>query len=222
MLIAAVCLGGLCLTTIGAWATLRELQSQDLGKSPLERVVSMQDMEQISALAITSQNNALLDCATALNATLSLAMRYLGTEALAKIAPNCLDLADYLTIQTPTNAYAWYVGALASAALSDWIGMNKRMDMSWRTGPSEQWIGELRVALAEKHLTHLDHGLVEAHQADLRMLVLSTRGVRSIAARYVADPSFRQRITNIVETLPTESQERFVLNVRRFAIARAR
>lgn len=200
----------------------REMRPQHLGATALDRVLGMKHGAELPALSIAGQNDALLDCATALDSTQSLALMYSAPEARAQIAPKCLAMADRLAQQTPSNAYAWYVGARASAALEDWDGFNRRLALSWRTGPTEQWIGELRVALAEDHYDRLDSQTAAANDADLHMLVLSTRGVRAIAARYVANPGFRERITAIVETMPAQNQARFLANVRRFAVARAR
>src|SRR3546814_5133382 len=105
---------------------------------------------------------------------------YSTAEARAGIAPKCLAMADRLAEQSPSNAYAWYVGAQASATIGDWDGFNQRLAMSWRAGPTEQWIGELRVALAEDNYSRLDTQTIAANDADLHMLVLSLRGVRAI------------------------------------------
>lgn len=198
------------------------MRPQELGHTAIGRVVAMTDVSELPALSITSQNNALLDCASALGSMQSLAMMYSTAEARAQVVPKCLAMADHLTTHTPSNAYAWYVGAQASASLGDWDGFNRRLILSWRTGPTEQWIGELRVALAEDNYARLDDQTRAANETDLNMLVLSGRGVRAIAARYVADPGFRERITAIVEAMPVENQSRFLANVRRFAQARAR
>lgn len=222
VIFALVCLLGLATAATGVWAMYREMRPQELGSSSLDRVLAMTDIAELPALSIMSQNNALLDCATALDGMQSLAMMYNAAEARADVAPKCLVMADHLAAQSPTSAYAWYVGAQASATLEDWSGFNHRLAMSWRAGPTEQWIGELRVALAEDNYSHLDTQTLAANDADLHMLVLSLRGVRAIASRYVADPDFRERITAIVEVMPVESQQRFVANVRRFANGRAR
>ncbi|MCR6673592.1 hypothetical protein [Devosia ginsengisoli] len=222
VIFASACLLGLVTAGTGAWAMYREMRPQELGISSLDRVLAMTEAAELPALSIMSQNNALLDCTTALDAMQSLAMMYSTVEARAEVAPKCLAMADRLVAQSPSNAYAWYVGAQASAMLEDWDGFNRRLAMSWRAGPTEQWIGELRVALAEDNYDRLDAQTIAANEADLHMLVLSLHGIRAIAARYVADPGFRERITAIVEIMPAESQQRFVANVRRFANGRAR
>lgn len=200
---------------------VREMRPQDLGFTHLDRVLAMDAVADLPALSILSQNNALLDCATALGALQSLAMMYSTAEARAQVAPKCLAMADDIAAHSPSSAYAWYVGALASAILRDWDGLNQRLAMSWRAGPTEQWIGELRVTLAEDNYARLNAQTIAANNADLNMLVLSHLGVRAIASRYVADPDFRERITAIVEGVPPEEQARFVANVRRFARAQA-
>jgi hypothetical protein len=213
-----------CISTAigGAWAMYREVQPLGLGLSSLERVVSMQDAHSLQGLSIASKNQALLDCANTLKGLRSLVMSYRTPEERAQIAPKCRAMADDIVERAPSNAYGWYVGALASAELVDWDGFNKRLEMSWRVGATEQWIGELRVGLAEDNFSRLNDAMIAANDADLHMLVLSNRGVRTIAQRYLSNPEFRERITQIVETMPAQNQTRFVNNVRRYANASGR
>ncbi|MGV8833382.1 MAG: hypothetical protein ACOH2N_15525 [Devosia sp.] len=193
-----------------------------LGATSLDRVLAMDGVNELPGLSIESENQALLDCTGALQAMHSLAMMYRTPEQRAQLVPKCLAMSDNLAERSPSNAYAWYVGALASAQIEDWNGFNQRLAMSWRAGRIEQWIGELRVALAEGNYSRLDDITTANNALDLHMLVLSTRGVHAIAQRYVSDPGFRERITAIVETLPVEDQNRFVADVRRFANTWAR
>lgn len=198
----------------------QELRPMSLGQTSLERVLAMPGDGSIAGLSIASQNQALLDCANTLGALQSLAMAYRPQEEREQVPAKCQTMADRLADRSPNYSYAWYVGALASEKLGDWTGLNDRLAMSWRTGATEQWIGELRVALAENNYAQLGELMIRANDADLRMLVLSSRGVRTIAQRYVANPEFRERITVIVESMPPQNQARFVADVRRYANAR--
>ncbi len=216
--------GTVCIGTAagGAWAMYRELQPMSLGATSLDRVLANSDVSALPGLSIASQNQALLDCYNTLQSMQSLLMMYRTAEERDAVAPRCLAMADYLAQRNPSFAYTWYIGALASAYLNDWDGFNERLALSFRTGATEQWIGELRVALAEDNYDHLDEITLAANDADLHMLVLSSRGVHAIAQRYVSNPEFRERITVIVEAMPAQNQTRFIADVRRFANNRGR
>lgn len=133
------------------------------------------------------------------------------------VAKTCLVLADEIVEGSPANGFAWYVGALMSSALFDTDGMNARLEHSYRTAPNEQWLAELRVNLAEDNLIRLSPTIRALHDQDLGMLVLSERGISSIARRWISEPSFRDRILAIVDRLSEHDQERFVDVVRDIA-----
>lgn len=132
----------------------------------------------------------------------------------ASVAANCLASADRISAEEPANSFAWYVAALSAAKRGDIPGMVRRLRMSQISGPSEQWIVELRVDLAEDHLAALSPDALAGHDGDLTLLALSQRGVSSIAQRYVRQADFRERITALVEKLPAAQQQRFLDYVR--------
>ena len=110
----------------------------------------------------------------------------------------------------PTYSYGWFALAYTDALAGNWDAMNEHLYRSQVTGQASQWVAEQRVAVAESYREHLDARSRGSNDADLQMLVLSQRGIRSIAARYVNDPTFRERITTIVEALPQQTQRRFI------------
>ena len=126
----------------------------------------------------------------------------------------CLSEADTIVAGAPSFSYAWYIGALSAARLGDIAGFNTRMLRSQSSGPNEQWVAELRAELVEDHLEAATPTVLARHQADLRLLVSSRRGIAAISRRYVAVPGFRERIARIVETMPEADQARFVATVR--------
>lgn len=130
------------------------------------------------------------------------------------VAANCLLVADGISAGEPANAFAWYVAALAAAHNDDLPTMTERLRMSQMSGPSEQWIVELRVNLAEDHLAALTPEVMAGNDRDLTLLAQSQRGVASIAQRYVRQADFRERIIALVEQLPAEQQQSFLYNVR--------
>lgn len=178
------------------------------------RFQSVADGENRAGLSTFSQRLALNNCFEAMN---SIYGRVQPTPRRQAVLGECQNLADTIAAMSPANAFAWFVGALASGNLDDVTGMNTRLVQSQRTGANEQWIGELRVGLAERFFADLDAVSAAGHEQDLQMLVQSSRGVRFIARRYVSQPDFRARIAALVEELPEDVQARFVTNVRRAA-----
>ena len=212
---------GVATVSGGLWALGRDLASTPASIDKFGRMVSMQDPAAIAGLGYENQRQSLLDCANVLtNLRLRLTGKLLaGDDALA--VQNCLALADYVVTDTPTNSHAWYIGALAASVCADWAGMNRRLELSQKTGRTEQWLGELRVSLAEANYIRLDETTKATNDRDLLMLVTSVSGTRAIAFRYVNSPDFRNRITTIVEGIGAEEQRRFIRNIRSLANARS-
>jgi len=210
----ALAFAGLALATAGAWATYEESAPYLSGETSLERAASWSAHPTPAGLSIAVRKTVMLDCLDALLARNSLAARYLAEAERAAIAPTCLAIADDTVAAMPSFSYAWLVGARASADLGDLDGMNRRLLASRQTGPTEQWIAEARVALAEEHFEALEPSVLAGHEADLGLLAMSARGTATIALRYLSDPEFRERITAIVETVPDAQQRWFLANVR--------
>lgn len=130
------------------------------------------------------------------------------------MANSCLETAERALVETPSLSYGQLVASIAHFALNNPGAARLTLERSQSLGPNEQWIAERRVALAEVHYDDLGAYARAGHLADLGLLAQSRRGIRSIAARYVANPAFRERVTDVVETLPIEIQRRFVSIVR--------
>lgn len=169
-----------------------------------------------TGLSVAARNLLLKNC---LDTMASLTARAQPGERRHAVQSNCMAIADRIVEQEPTSALAWYVGAVAAAALSDLPGMAKRLGEAQRTGPTEQWLAQMRVELAEENYAALPADVLAGHKRDLTLLVQSQDGVGSIARRYVQQPDFRLRITTLVEELPPAFQERFLVYVQQFAQA---
>ncbi len=154
---------------------------------------------------------------TCLEAVTGIYGRLQPGEDRRTVVARCLEQADAIVAGAPSFSYGWYVGALAAAELGDVTGFNTRALQSQITGPTEQWMAELRAALVEDNIAVADDAVMARHAADLRLLVASPRGIRSISRRYVAEPAFRARIAAIVEAMPEADQARFVATVRESA-----
>ena len=210
-------LAALCIAALGGWTVYREAGALafEPGTSDLARVVRSLGSEGSAGLSTFAQFEVLQSCQTALTARQSLEMRFLPAETQDALAPHCLRTARAATAAFPTDAYAWSVGALAAAREQDWAGMNAALVRSQVTGPTEQWVAELRVTVAQDNYARLDEAARFANDQDLLMLLKSIPGIRAIAQRYIDDLEFRARIVALVETTPPETQRRFVSVVER-------
>lgn len=130
---------------------------------------------------------------------------------------HCRHEAASIAAEAPSYSFAHYVGALAAAGLGDRDGFNASLLRSQITGPTEQWVAALRADLVETHFAAASADVLARHEADLRLLVASGRGITGLSDRYIDEPAFRERITAIVETMPEADQARFVSTVRRAA-----
>ena len=201
----------LALVAAGAWAGVREASPYfSSGIEDAERFGALADKVPTPGLSIASERLVLDNCVRTIS---SLYARLQPGSRKAEVSSHCLAAADAIVRQNPSSSYAWYVGALASGLTGDPAGMNARLLKSQQTGPTEQWIAELRVPLAEDHLAELAPDVRAHHDRDLRMLVASSRGIASIAGRYVNQADFRERIAAIVEAMPEADQRRFVSRV---------
>jgi len=135
-------------------------------------------------------------------------------DTRAAIVDSCSNLAVSISEARPAMSLAWYVRALVDDARDDVAALRSDLLKSQATDAAGQWIAQLRVPLAEKHLADLDAKGLAAHEADLGLLVQSRSGIAAIAGRYVADAAFRSRITALVSKLPPGDQQRFIDNVR--------
>jgi hypothetical protein len=202
--------GLLCLP-----AAYLELRPFFLGAATQEaRFDQVADGQNQTGLSTFSHRIALENCLEAVN---SIFGRMQPTPRRQAVLSECDGLSDMISSTSVADSFAWYIGALTNSELGKVGEMNRRLVLSRRTGPNEQWVAELRVALGERRFADLDRPALEGHRKDLQLLALSARGVATIAKRYVAEPDFRARITSLVEELPEEVQSRFVTYVRQAA-----
>ncbi|WP_439603092.1 hypothetical protein [Devosia sp.] len=187
------------------------------GKGIAQRIEVLAEGRLHPGLSRPAHDLVLDDCVTVASSLVGLT---LPTSRRDAALATCGDAAARFAAQSPTYAYAYYVEALLAAERADPKAMNAALATSRALAPTEQWLAELRVKLAEDHLDQIQPAGLEGHAADLALLVGSQRGIRVIARRYAAIESFRERITAIVETLPVEQQKRFLAALRSEIAAR--
>jgi hypothetical protein len=182
----------------------------DGGLTPAESFAALLNGQQRPGLSIASTRLVLDGCYDAMQGVYG---RLRPTAERMSVAQTCRELADAATKEMPSYSFAWYVGALAAVQLDQSEGLVSSLRQSQLTGPTEQWLAELRVALSEDNRDVLPEDVRANNDRDLTLLVISNRGITSIAKRYVDDPSFRGRITEIVEQLSEHDQQRFISTI---------
>jgi hypothetical protein len=199
-----------CVLALGAWALNQEATQYLAVGTRIKRVAALPEHAPFPGLSLSTRQDNLRDCVFALRRQGSLEVRYVSEEFRAGLPARCAAMAAEAVELMPTYSYGWFALAYTDALAGNWDAMNEHLHMSQVTGRASQWVAEQRVAVAESYRGHLDARSFAGNDADLRMLVLSRRGIGSIAARYINDPTFRERITMIVETMPEDVQRRFI------------
>ena len=199
-----------CVLALGAWTLAREATQYQVTGTRIERIAALPDEPPFPGLALSTRQDNLRDCVYALNRRTSLQVRYVSETFSETLPVRCGAMALDTVQQMPTYSYGWYALAYTDALMGDWATMNKHLHLSQQTGQASQWVAGQRVTLAETYRPHLDERTLAGNDTDLALLVRSQRGIGSIAARYVGDPAFRERITAIIESMPEDIQRRFI------------
>ncbi|KRA45709.1 hypothetical protein ASD80_05125 [Devosia sp. Root635] len=201
---------------LGGWAAYLEASVYFApGTTSISRLLALPATSNAPGLAPSTQTSTLADCNRAMQHTNAFEMRALSPEGKAALQQHCRDIVAAAVAERPTDAYAWVTGAVVAAAQQNWDEFNTFLRTAQAVAPSEQWVAEHRVDLAETHYDRLEPATRSGNDADLAMLVLSDRGIFSIAQRYLDQESFRERVTAIVEQLPVERQQKFVNSLNR-------
>lgn len=182
------------------------------GSGLSQRVEALAGGKLHAGLSRPARDLVLDDCVQVAGSLFGLSLR---TDLRNAAIANCADAAAGFAAASPAYSYAYYVEALMAAERNDPATLNRALTTARAVAPTEQWLAELRVKLAEEQLAQLEPATLAGHEADLGLLVMSQRGIRTIARRYAAVESFRGRITAIVENLPVEQQKRFIVALRK-------
>ncbi len=195
-----------------AWVLLGESAPYlFVGQGLAQRVLSLAEGNVHFGHSRDTRDLVLKDCVRIADSLQGLA---LPTARRSAALATCGEAAARFAAESPTYSYARYVEALLAGERTDYDRMNEALSVSRSLAPTEQWLAELRVKLAESYLADLHTAGLAGHEADLALLVGSQRGVRVIARRYVAVKAFRERITAIAEKLSPDVQRRFVTALR--------
>lgn len=205
LLLSVMSLG---LVSASAYALVAELnQYAFAGTSPVQRMYLLAEGKLTPGLSRSSRGLFLDECVQAMSSVQGLA---LPTNVRLPLIASCAATTADLVVQSPVDSYAVFVQALVAAEGDDSVALSRALILAHQLAPNEQWLAELRSMLAENHLSQIGPAAEAAHDRDLKLLVTSTRGIKTIARRYTTVASFRDRILAIVEQLPADLQRRFV------------
>lgn len=200
------------LVILGGWAALAEIDPYfEVRNSPAQRFATARNDVPAYGLSHKSQFLALNDCSQNISSYYGRAQ---PTTQRNVVLEHCGQLIKEIIAVSPANGFAWYLLAEIAAESGDTDLLNLALVQSQNLTRNEQWIAEMRIYAFEDNFKDLSPKAIAAEQDDLSLLVKSRRGVTSIASRYVSNPTFRARITHLVEKLPPEIQARFVRYVR--------
>lgn len=206
-------MGGFLLM-MGGWASYQESLPYMRPRTSQSANVLALAAGASPGLSIQSQQLFLQDCRQALTSFASYAQ---PPSVRDRMIEGCLTLSDRIVESSPSFSIAWLTGALAATQLRDWDGANGRLVRSQITGPSQQWIAELRVELAAILQDRLSAPAISSLDEDLRLLLGSYEGIRTIAQFIVDQPEFRERVIAITETFPMDERLRINENISRLA-----
>lgn len=212
MFLSVWALALLVLAGVSVFGELRPFVAS--GDDRASRYQAYVDSASLSGFSSFSQTIVLRDC---LKMVTSIYGRLQSLDRRTSVMANCASEAAAITERAPTQSLAWFVQAVIAAENDNADTLNLTLTKSRLSGPNEQWIAEARVELAEMNYDQLNTENLAGNDTDLLMLVRSERGVRTIARRYIQKPEFRERVAGLVETLPEEIQQKFVINVRQSA-----
>lgn len=199
----------------GTWGIIGEGSAIHLrGGSAVERVVDLATGRASGGLELSTQHANLVDCGTVLLSLFSPEVSTLPEPSRAAILPGCNQYAARLSYDNPTQSFAYFIQATAAALEARWPDFNAQMHLSYVTAPSEQWVAEWRLNFVEAHRAHLDSSLQQWHDADMRVMASTWRGMPALSRLYSADPDFRERLVSLLETMPVSHQRRFINYVR--------
>ncbi len=182
--------------------------------SGLPEFVSIMETGAALPVSVWGQRVFLQHCQSILQRHEPLALRFVAEASKFAAPALCLDLAQRTVMAASSDSYAWLILALAQARTGKMEEASRSIKWSGRTGPNMTWVAEMRFNLVQDNYLQLASEAQAVGDLDIALLVQANRN-RLVAQRYIADVSFRDRATNIIETLPEAAQSRFLSAVRR-------
>ena len=206
LLLAAVVAA--CLAVGSAWAAYGELKPfLELGPSVEAKVAAIAAAPVAPGLSYRSKLLVLTDCNAALT---SIAGATIEPDRRRAMFDHCAEMAASIVEEAPTYSFAWFILAVVAEERGDIARMSETLLRSQQTAPYQEWLALSRATLAFDHLDHLTVEAAAALAEDIRVALVSRRGVTWAAQRYALQPELRERLTEIVELAPAALQRRFL------------
>jgi hypothetical protein len=130
------------------------------------------------------------------------------------VRAHCDAQVDHAARRYGADAYVWIAQARLHEQDQALVEMLADVDRARALAPQELWIALRRNDMVQPVEGILTAAEYRGQNADFAVMAQSRVGVRFLAARYLGEPAFRERITAVVETLPPEEQRRFLRNIR--------
>jgi hypothetical protein len=132
------------------------------------------------------------------------------TQKRLTTARACKSVARTIVYSSPASSYAWLVIASSSAVAGHWQEMNSAIEEAHKLASNEQWIAARRVVLAEQFYDHLSPAAKSNEGLDIELLLSGEEGRRMLVDRYLTQPTFRDRMTSVLDRLSVSEQTAFL------------
>lgn len=205
---ATILIASLAVLTAGVAGVVGELSPYfTAGSNADQRITALASYAYRPGASAASKSLILDDCQSVTTSLVGMAQTTARREALVTA---CIDYATAFTVESPANTRGWLVVAQMATDLEDEEAFNRGIRMSRLTAPASNWIIDDRLMLSRQYYEWLDEANRDGFRDDLRHLMLSESGMRFVAAFYNDFVDMREFITEVVETLDSDRQKRFV------------
>jgi hypothetical protein len=209
--VALFCLAGATLLAEGS-PFVERIQTLDRRIEAIGGAAA--DGASVSILESRFARKARLDtCLSTLSDAVGSVKIPLATQA--DISRGCLAIAKAVAARSPLDGNAWFIAASLAARSGNMADAETYLNLSFRTGPSEQWIAERRALFGYAVHDNFSETTRKRIDEDLALLLRTERGVDVLALTYVLDAAMRDHLVVIAETLDEDIQERFLDRIRR-------
>lgn len=135
----------------------------------------------------------------------------------ARVAQNCLELADAVLAAAPTLSLAYVIKAAALRELGALAQVRAALILSDLTGGDNVQYAQRRAAMWIDQFAALNTAETAALRRDIVRLGMDAAGLNWIAGQYAGNVALRPVIAQALESLPEHQQEVFLTKVQRLA-----
>lgn len=199
------------LTIGSSYVAVREfVPFVESGNSPQQKLDALSESAGFSGMSITSTNIFLDDCTSVIG---GMPIYFADEPKRQAVYEHCLNVSSGIVALSPSFSYAWYVQALAAAALDDATQLQEGLLQSRRTSPNQSWLARNRLMLAFAQWNKLDEAAQTELASDVIVASSAREGRTWIAEQYAADLELREVILAEMEKAPAAVQRSFLRSV---------